>query len=241
MKIKALAAIVASIGAVSTAQAALLVDPNAITNWSVIDFNNFSPAVVVPTVTGAGLNLNQDVRMTSTTYSEVGEIASYNLGANGIWSSYIDPNIPMNGFIGSGFQDDEQTPTAGTITFRFRDQTTLLNKPVAAVGALINSFQMTDGVLNNTIVISANNAAGNTIEQYVVSPETFAGGYNEGIFYGIVRPTADIYSFTVSDGAVVIDDFRYATAPVPEPTEYALLLAGLGLVGFMVRRRKQIA
>lgn len=31
------------------------------------------------------------------------------------------------------------------------------------------------------------------------------------------------------------------TAPVPEPETYAMLLAGLGLLGFMARRRKNIA
>ena len=36
---------------------------------------------------------------------------------------------------------------------------------------------------------------------------------------------------------VAMDDFLYA-APVPEPETYAMLLAGLGLIGAMSRRRK---
>jgi hypothetical protein len=31
----------------------------------------------------------------------------------------------------------------------------------------------------------------------------------------------------------------FATAPIPEPETYAMLLAGLGFLGFMERRRKQ--
>ena len=33
--------------------------------------------------------------------------------------------------------------------------------------------------------------------------------------------------------------FEFTAAPVPEPETYALLLAGLGAIGFMVRRRQQ--
>lgn len=42
------------------------------------------------------------------------------------------------------------------------------------------------------------------------------------------------------DDIVVMDDFLYAEplAAVPEPETYALLLAGLGIVGFTVRRRR---
>jgi len=40
--------------------------------------------------------------------------------------------------------------------------------------------------------------------------------------------------FTLSNDGVL----TYATAPVPEADSYAMMLAGLGLVGYMVRRRK---
>jgi len=46
-------------------------------------------------------------------------------------------------------------------------------------------------------------------------------------------------TFTVLDTAAVGSRFGgVAIAPVPEPESYAMLLAGLGLMGFMVRRRK---
>ena len=45
------------------------------------------------------------------------------------------------------------------------------------------------------------------------------------------------------DDIVVMDDFLYAEpgAAVPEPETYAMLLAGLGLMGYVARRRKQKA
>jgi hypothetical protein len=41
-----------------------------------------------------------------------------------------------------------------------------------------------------------------------------------------------------SGGTDRVDNFTISAAPVPEADTYAMLLAGLGLVGFMVRRRK---
>jgi hypothetical protein len=37
----------------------------------------------------------------------------------------------------------------------------------------------------------------------------------------------------------VSDSGNLMTAPIPEPETYAMLLAGLGLIGFMTRRRKR--
>lgn len=53
------------------------------------------------------------------------------------------------------------------------------------------------------------------------------------------------YFFKVSGRAadgILLSDYNvmaYETAPVPEPGELALMLSGLGLMGFMVRRRAE--
>ena len=37
---------------------------------------------------------------------------------------------------------------------------------------------------------------------------------------------------------VLMDEVSFVAAPVPEPETYALMLTGLGMIGFMARRRK---
>jgi hypothetical protein len=43
-----------------------------------------------------------------------------------------------------------------------------------------------------------------------------------------------------TQGVVFFDDLRVATAvaPIPEPETYAMLLAGLGMMAFLARRRR---
>ncbi|MDR7308564.1 PEP-CTERM sorting domain-containing protein [Rhodoferax saidenbachensis] len=52
--------------------------------------------------------------------------------------------------------------------------------------------------------------------------------------------TANAFSISIvgGDGLASVSEFQAIGAPVPEPETYALLLAGLGLVGTVARRRQ---
>lgn len=45
---------------------------------------------------------------------------------------------------------------------------------------------------------------------------------------------------TGTEGGFYAGGFITETAPIPEPETYAMLLAGLGMIGFMVRRRRSV-
>lgn len=60
-------------------------------------------------------------------------------------------------------------------------------------------------------------------------------------YYYINRLTNDTKFLRVAGDFVAIDDLQFdvkTVSGVPEPETYALMLAGLGVVGFMARRRK---
>jgi hypothetical protein len=49
----------------------------------------------------------------------------------------------------------------------------------------------------------------------------------------------DPYSLVLPTGVTYTSAFQQSIAAVPEPETYAMMLAGLGMMGFTVRRRKQ--
>ena len=110
-----------------------------------------------------------------------------------------------------------------------------------------NDFQFADtlaplaaaGLTNMTNTLAANERytyayEGNlqALDHMFVSPNLVAKG---GLVYDIVHANAE-FSDQLSDHDPTL--LTFALAPVPEPEAFAMLLAGLGLIAAVVRRRK---
>ena len=75
-----------------------------------------------------------------------------------------------------------------------------------------------------------------------VNPGSILGGAAQSVGgYGIADRSINLaYNIgTIATDSSVTIGYEYVFAPVPEPETYAMLMAGLGLMGLIARRRKQ--
>lgn len=99
-----------------------------------------------------------------------------------------------------------------------------------AGGTLVDRLTYGDAVLPGTI---RTQTAGGTpvslaaLDAFSVQPGQW-----------VLSATGDAYGSTMALSGDVGNPGRFLLAPVPEPETYAMLLAGLGLIGFVARRRK---
>lgn len=106
-------------------------------------------------------------------------------------------------------------------------------------GVTVSSFQ--SGLAGATTVSFATPLIGMTyigVHYGGGSASPLPNGGSVTAFYSL-DAGAGITSLQLAYGASSDVKVYSTTAPVPEPETYALLLAGLGVVGFMARRRKQ--
>ena len=115
----------------------------------------------------------------------------------------------------------------------------------------VTEFSFNLAFNNDDWKLAAFDSGDNLIDGFTI-PGIPTSGSNNGDFFGISSLSNTIsYATLTNQGAgglfvddIAIDNLRYkpeAVSPIPEPSTYALMLGGLGMVGFMAyRRRKQI-
>jgi len=191
------------------AHAALTNNPNALAGIpDVVDFESYDGLLI----DGPEFIAN-GVVISGGAGTEVGAYIR-DLGDNGVWGV-------GNHFAAAG--------ASGELRFTFAQLQ-------SGAGALLNHFAQSP--LSYDVVVSAYDASHQLLESYTLSVGTGVESYNEGLFVGITRQSADIRSVSFSGVGLVADNLHYTTA-VPEAEAYAMTLCGLGLLaGLRTWRRR---
>ena len=105
----------------------------------------------------------------------------------------------------------------------------------AGVGGLINYARIGAGYNGDPATISVYDSSHTLIESSILNFST--SGIGE--FHGFQEATASIAFFSLRGAYIGLRDLTITNvSAVPEPETYAMMLAGLSLLGFAARRRK---
>jgi hypothetical protein len=223
----AVALALASSGGLAQAASIISTAPTFAPDEELITFDAYDGLLV--SGTPIYLDTEGDVLFTATD-AVLGQFAQ-DLGGNGLWGAR-----------------DTSTSTTGNGNFLAGYSSMLFNfgadGPMGQVGAYFNVSQPLEGPKFNEITLTAYGESFEVLETFVVPISTDSASYNDGLFLGFARTSADIFNFgvTANGGAtIVMDDLHLTLGPVPEPEGVLLMLAGLATIAAMTRRRRSNA
>jgi hypothetical protein len=180
------------------------------------------------TSTGQYLDSDGDVLFSSTAAATLGA-SELNLDGNGLWGARVFGPTPTG--------EGNFLAAFAPVLFNFG-----ADGPQAQVGAFFNLSQALEGAKVNSLTLTAYGEGMQVLESFSYTVDTSIDGYNEGMFLGFSRTSADIYNFGISasgGAAFAMDNLSLTMAPIPEPGAVLLMLAGLGMTGMVMRRRQR--
>ncbi len=109
----------------------------------------------------------------------------------------------------------------------------------------VNDFSFNFGGTNNDWELTAFDQSDTEIDRLLINSLENNGGNTFGISSGLTNISYATLTnlgdpfFGNLEAVASVDNLKYSTtSPIPEPSTYALMLGGLGFVGFMAARRR---
>ncbi len=149
-------------------------------------------------------------------YPSVGPIIA--TGTLGLSNGSL-PGGSQSGTSGQTFLDHFTFTVQPSATF------TLTTSSLFQSGVTLTGAQLFDGTGGGATLFAT------TGSPFFTASPTLSPGFYDLRVSGTLTGTSGVYGVSVN--------FNSTTAPIPEPETYAMMLAGLGLMGFVARRRKQ--
>jgi PEP-CTERM motif len=181
-------------------------------------------AIPIPTanILTSGPETFGPLTFTSNALGKFGWTSSFDFGNNGSWTGtppFIGLNVSSNG------------------NFNYATMTFTFDTPTSGILADLNWNAQESGNLQS--YLAAYDSDGALID--VLALIRNGGGVNavQPGFWGFSRAQADIKYFQLSNGFVALRELSYvapAISAVPEPTTWAMVIAGFGIVGAGLRR-----
>lgn len=173
----------------------------------------------------AAPNLNSTYELTAVaSFTESVTAAGAISVTGGSFAIYLDTNPNRNFNTDTGFTDGDAILTGNII---------------GGTGVADSGFSL--GVTNITIAVTSFNAA-------VYQPPTIASGggvftlrMNNPYDASFLNPITSVMGNSVASGDLKYAADGYIALAVPEAKTYAMMLAGLALVGFMARRNARLS